>query len=321
VIERSSVFLGVASELAGEAKRVRLHLIEAARFRSARLDDARTRRLQLESELDAKREALQLSAIRRSEARVRLETMGERIRRELGIEVEIAKSTPIPEGVHPAEAELVLSQLEEELLGLGPINELAEIELAELTEKLQFLDTQLEDVKASRRELGKVIRSIDSEILQLFQGAIDDITENFSILFDQLFQGGKGRLVLSNLSEPLASGLDIEVALPGKSVKRLSLLSGGERSLIALAFLFSIFESRPSPFYILDEVEAALDDINLNRFLKLITSFGKSSQLLIISHQKRTMEVADLLYGVTMQEGGSTKVVSQRMSQVSANAQ
>ena len=321
VIERSSIVLGVASELAGEAKRLRLHLIEAARFRSERLNDARTRRSQLEAELEAKREALQLSAIRRSEARVRLETMGERIRRELSIEVEIAKSTPIPEGVYPAEAELVLRQLEEELSRLGPINELAEIELAELTEKLEFLDTQLDDVKASRRELGKVIRSIDSEILQLFQGAINDVTENFSILFDQLFQGGKGRLVLSDPNEPLASGLDIEVTLPGKSVKRLSLLSGGERSLVALAFLFSIFESRPSPFYILDEVEAALDDINLNRFLKLITSFGKSSQLLIISHQKRTMEVADLLYGVTMQEGGSTKVVSQRMSQVAANAQ
>lgn len=321
VIERSSVFQGVASELAGEAKRVRLHLIEVAKFKSERLNDARTRRSQLEVELDAKREALQLSAIRGSEARVRLETMGERIRRELGIEVEIAKSTPIPEGVHPTEAELVLRQLEEELSSLGPINELAEIELAELTEKLEFLDAQLEDIKASRRELGKVIRSIDSEILQLFQGAINDVTENFSILFDQLFQGGKGRLVLSDPNEPLASGLDIEVVLPGKSVKRLSLLSGGERSLIALAFLFSVFESRPSPFYILDEVEAALDDINLNRFLKLITSFGKSSQLLIISHQKRTMEVADLLYGVTMQEGGSSKVVSQRMSQVAVDAQ
>lgn len=321
VITRSSALELEASALVSQAKRERLRLIEGAQFRSDRLHEARTRRSHLETELESKREALQLSAIRRSETRVRIETMGERIRRELGIETEIAKNTPIPEGVHPTQAEYVLKQLEEELSGLGPINELAEIELAELAEKSEFLESQLEDIKGSRRELGKVIRSIDTEMLLVFEGAIADVARNFSVLFEQLFQGGKGRLVLTEPDDPLQSGLDIEVTLPGKSVKKLSLLSGGERSLIALAFLFSIFESRPSPFYILDEVEAALDDINLNRFLKLITSFGKTSQLLIISHQKRTMEVADLLYGVTMVEGGSTKVVSQRMSKVAINAQ
>ena len=310
-----------ASALLAGAKRERLQLIDEARLKSERLNEARSRRSQHEAELGEKRDALQLSTIRQSEAKVRLETMGERVRRELGIETEIAKSTPVPEGVHPTEAEYVLRQCEEELSGLGPINELAEVELSELTEKLHFLESQLEDIKSSRRDLGKVIRSIDSEMLQLFESAFADVAENFSSLFEQLFQGGKGRLVLVDPDELMQSGLDIEVVLPGKSIKRLSLLSGGERSLIALAFLFSVFRSRPSPFYILDEVEAALDDINLNRFLRLITSFGKSSQLLIISHQKRTMEVADLLYGVTMQEGGSTKVVSQKMSKMALNSE
>ncbi|NNN19212.1 MAG: chromosome segregation protein SMC [Acidimicrobiaceae bacterium] len=320
VIYRSSELEMRASNLSSLAKEERVRLVNEAKLRSERLDEARRRRSRLESDLDAKREALQINMIRSSETKVRLETMGERIRRELGIETEIAKSTPIPEGVSPTQAEYVLKQVEEGLSDLGPINELAEIELAELTEKSKFLELQLEDIRTSRRDLGKVIRSIDAEMLQVFHSAFNDVADKFSRVFEQLFQGGKGRLILTQEDDPLQSGLEIEVSLPGKSVKKLSLLSGGERSLIALAFLFSIFEARPSPFYILDEVEAALDDINLNRFLKLITSFGKTSQLLIISHQKRTMEVADLLYGVTMPEGGSTKVVSQRMSRVAKNA-
>lgn len=315
VIFRSEALQSEASRIAFEAKRSRQHLLELAKVRSEHLSEARTKRLSLESDLEDKRESLQLSNIRKSETKVRLETMAERVRRELGIEAEIAKNTPIPEGVAPAQAESVLRELEDELSSLGPINELAELELAELNEKLKFLEAQLDDVKSSRRELDKVITSIDSEMLQVFESAIKDVSGQFSILFSQLFQGGKGRLVLSEPADPLHSGLEIEVALPGKRIKRLSLLSGGERSLVALAFLFSVFESRPSPFYILDEVEAALDDINLNRFLKLIRNFGRTSQLLVISHQKRTMEVADLLYGVTMQEGGSTKVISQRINQ------
>ncbi|TAN20258.1 MAG: hypothetical protein EPN30_10880, partial [Actinomycetota bacterium] len=320
VIERSAKLESEASSVANQVKNERLRLIDEARIRSQRLNEARVRRSDLELALDGKREILQLSMVRSSETKVRLETMGERIRRELGIETDIAKNTPIPEGIPPTQADHVLKQLEDEMAALGPINELAEFELSELTEKSEFLESQLEDIRASRRELGKVIRSIDLEMLQVFQSAIADVSRNFSILFEQLFNGGRGRLMVLEADDPLQSGIEIEVSLPGKSVKRMSLLSGGERALIALAFLFSVFESRPSPFYILDEVEAALDDINLNRFLKLISSFGKTSQLLIISHQKRTMEVADLLYGVTMQEGGSTRVVSQRMSEASVNA-
>ncbi len=319
VIADASRLESWASGVLEELRRDRIQLLNEARLKSEKLSEARSKRSRLEAELNDRREALQVFTVRQSEARVRLETIGERIRRDLGIEVEIAKNTPVPEGVHPSEAEFLLRQLEDELSRLGPVNELAELELSELTEKKQFLESQLEDVNASRRELGKVIQSIDSEMLQIFRSAVSDVAENFSILFEQLFQGGKGRLVMTDPNEPMKSGLDVEATLPGKSIKRLSLLSGGERSLISLAFLFSVFESRPSPFYILDEVEAALDDINLNRFLRLITSFGKSSQLLIISHQKRTMEVADLLYGVTMEQGGSTKVVSQRMAAIGAN--
>lgn len=300
----------ISSSLKGERSR----LLTEAQHRLDQLAEARSRRSHLEKDLELKRESMQLMAIRKSEAKIRMETLGERIRRELGIEVEIAVSTPIPEGINPTQAESILSSLEAELAGLGAVNELAEIELTELTERSQFLESQLEDVKASRRELVKVIRAIDSEMLTVFEQAFSDVSTKFAALFEGLFPGGRGSIILSDPLNPLESGLEIEVSLPGKRVKRLSLLSGGERSLVALAFLFAIFESRPSPFYILDEVEAALDDINLNRFLRLITSFGKRAQLLVISHQKRTMEVADLLYGVTMQEGGSTKVVAQRIS-------
>lgn len=321
VIDTATRLHEEGSYIASLLKEQRSKLVVEAQERLDSISRHRTKRVNFEKEQEVKRDALQLCLIRQSEARVRLESMGERIRRELGIETEIAMNTPVLEGVHPTQAESVLLDLEGELTGLGPINELAEIELTELTERSHFLEAQLEDVKGSRRELVKVIRAIDAEMLSVFELAFGDVSQNFSSLFEKLFPGGKGKLVLSDPSEPLSSGLEIEVALPGKSIKRMSLLSGGERSLVALAFLFAIFESRPSPFYILDEVEAALDDINLNRFLRLISSFGRKAQLLVVSHQKRTMEVADSLYGVTMQEGGSTRVVSQKFSQPFAQTQ
>lgn len=318
VAKWASLMHAQALEAATEAKNRRSTLNAQAQKRLDSLMQARDARRRCEGAIDERRDALQLCSIRASETRVRLETMAERIRRELGIETDIAVATPIPEGIHPNEAEHVLAVLEDEFGSLGAVNELAEYELAELAERSRFLEAQLEDVKGSRRELIKVIRAIDSEMLNVFQSAFSDVAQNFTVLFEKLFPGGKGRLFLTDPEHPLESGLEIEVTLPGKSVRKLSLLSGGERSLVALAFLFSIFESRPSPFFILDEVEAALDDINLNRFLRLITSFGRYSQLLVISHQKRTMEVADLLYGVTMQEGGSTKIVAQNMSRILA---
>jgi chromosome segregation protein len=176
------------------------------------------------------------------------------------------------------------------------------------------LEGQLEDVKASRRELAKVIRAIDTEIVDVFRAAFADVSENFTTLFGMLFPGGAGKLRLTDPDNLLETGIEVEARPSGKNVKRLSLLSGGERSLTALAFLFAVFRSRPSPFYLMDEVEAALDDVNLHRFLDLIHEFRNEAQLLVVSHQKRTMEAADALYGVTMQPGGSSKVVSERVA-------
>ena len=171
----------------------------------------------------------------------------------------------------------------------------------------------MSDVRHARRELQEVIRALDQEIMQTFSSAVADVNEHFSSLIAMLFPGGQGRLNMTEPDDPLNTGVEIEVRPMGRNVRRLSLLSGGERSMAALAFLFAVFRSRPSPFYLMDEVEAALDDVNLQRFLSLVDEFREEAQLLIVTHQKRTMESADALYGVTMVPGASSKVVSQRV--------
>ena len=170
-----------------------------------------------------------------------------------------------------------------------------------------------DSVRATRRELRKVIRSIDEEIVRVFSSAWAEVSEHFTSLFGSLFPGGTGVLRLTDTSDLLSTGIEVEARPSGKNVKKLSLLSGGERSLTALAFLFAVFRSRPSPFYVMDEVEAALDDVNLHRFLGLVGQFRDDAQLLIVSHQKRTMEAADCLYGVSMAPGDSSRVVSERV--------
>jgi chromosome segregation protein len=205
-------------------------------------------------------------------------------------------------------------ELERELRSLGPINPLALEEFEVLQERHTFLEGQLDDVRQSRRELSKVIRAIDEEIVRVFAAAFADVAANFEHLFQTLFPGGMGRLTLTDPTNLLDTGVEVEARPSGKNVKKLSLLSGGERSLTALAYLFAVFRSRPSPFYVMDEVEAALDDVNLHRFLGLVEEFRQDAQLLIVSHQKRTMEAADCLYGVSMQPGGSSKVVSEKVS-------
>jgi chromosome segregation protein len=202
-------------------------------------------------------------------------------------------------------------ELERELRIMGPINPLALQEFEELQQRHTFLEAELEDVRESRKELAKVIRQVDAEIQSTFASAFADVSENFRQIFSGLFPGGDGRIVLTEPGNLLDTGIDIE-AKPCKNVKKLSLLSGGERSLTAIAFLFAVFRSRPSPFYVMDEVEAALDDVNLHRFLRLIADFRRDAQLLIVSHQKRTMEAGDCLLGVSMQPGGSSKVVVER---------
>jgi chromosome segregation protein len=202
---------------------------------------------------------------------------------------------------------------ERELAELGRVNPLALEEFAALEERYNFLSTQLEDVKAARKDLLDVVADVDARILQVFSDAFIDVEREFQEVFTVLFPGGEGRLRLTNPDDMLTTGIEVEARPPGKKVTRLSLLSGGEKALTAVAMLVAIFRARPSPFYIMDEVEAALDDTNLRRLISLFELLRARSQLLIITHQKPTMEVADALYGVTMQGDGITAVISQRM--------
>ncbi|MGH3266051.1 MAG: AAA family ATPase, partial [Trebonia sp.] len=202
---------------------------------------------------------------------------------------------------------------ERELAELGRVNPLALEEFAALEERYNFLSTQLEDVKGARKDLLDVVADVDARILQVFTDAYTDVEREFREVFAELFPGGEGRLLLTDPDDMLITGIEVEARPPGKKIKRLSLLSGGEKSLTAVAMLVAIFRARPSPFYVLDEVEAALDDVNLRRLLQLFERLRAQSQLIIITHQKPTMEVADALYGVTMRDDGISAVISQRM--------
>jgi chromosome segregation protein len=202
---------------------------------------------------------------------------------------------------------------ERQLARLGKVNPLALEEYAALQERHQFLATQLDDLRKTRRDLLTVVKEVDDRVQEVFASAYADTAREFEGLFARLFPGGAGRLLLTEPDDMLATGIEIEARPPGKKVKRLSLLSGGERSLTAIAYLFAIFKARPSPFYVLDEVEAALDDSNLQRLLSVFEELRESSQLIVITHQRRTMEAADALYGVTMRGDGVSTVISQRV--------
>lgn len=202
-----------------------------------------------------------------------------------------------------------------ELEALGAINPLALEEYEALSERHAYLNQQIEDLKATRRDLNTVMDEVSSHIAEVFTAAMDDINTHYRRIFETLFPGGEGHLELDDPSNPLNSGVEIHARPAGKKVKRLSLLSGGERSLASLALLIAIYMSRPSPFYALDEVEAALDDRNLSRLLQVIGELGERSQLIVVTHQKRTMQIAETLYGVSMRGGVST-VLSQQMEEL-----
>ena len=286
---------------------------EEVRGLAAHLDQLRTDRTAAERQLDEVRERARRAEVEEAEARLRLETAVEMIRNDLDVEPDAAVAAPLPELPEGVSAQARVRELDRELRLLGPINPLALEEFTELQQRHGFLEEQLEDVRTTRRELNRVIKAVDEEIQTVFAAAYADVAENFTTLFDGLFPGGSGRLVLTEPEDLLATGIEVEAKPGGKNVKKLSLLSGGERSLTALAFLFAVFRSRPSPFYVMDEVEAALDDVNLHRFLGLIAEFRREAQLLVVSHQKRTMEAGDSLLGVTMQPGGSSKVIVERV--------
>ncbi len=212
-----------------------------------------------------------------------------------------------------AEQEKRLKRAERDLAALGRVNPLALEEFAALEERHQFLSTQLEDLKSSRKDLLDIIKEVDERVQRVFADAFEDTSAQFVRIFARLFPGGEGRLVLTDPSDMLTTGIEVEARPAGKKIKRLSLLSGGERSLTAVALLVAIFKARPSPFYVMDEVEAALDDTNLGRLITIFEELRESSQLIIITHQKRTMEIADALYGVTMRGDGVSTVISQRL--------
>lgn len=287
--------------------------VAAARAGGERLDSLHRERNQLERQLDAFRERSRRLDLELAELSMRASSITEMVE-ELGSEPEEAVSASCPELPDGVAAEQHAAALSDKIAAIGPVNPLALQELSELETRAGELEGQVQDVRSARRELQQIVRLLNQEIMETFASAAADVNEHFSDLVHTLFPGGTGRLALTEPENLLETGVDIEVRPAGRNVRRVSLLSGGERSLVAIAFLFAVFRSRPSPFYLMDEVEAALDDVNLHRFLDLLKEFREEAQLIIVSHQKRTMEQADALYGVTMAPGGSSQVVSQKVA-------
>jgi len=294
--------------------------LEAARAGGERLEALRRERADADATLAESNERERELEVQATSVAAHLEALVETVRRELGVDVGAIIGAERPELDESTTPEQRAEELAARLADLGPINPLALEELSVLEERHRDLDTQVADVRNARRELQEVVRTLDEEIMSTFASAAADVNEHFSDLVGTLFPGGQGRLTLTDPDDLLHTGVEIEVRPAGRNVRRVSLLSGGERSLAALAFLFAVFRSRPSPFYLMDEVEAALDDVNLHRFLGLIDEFRDEAQLVIVSHQKRTMEAADALYGVTMAPGGSSQVVSQKVERTTVPA-
>ncbi|MFJ8212443.1 AAA family ATPase [Streptomyces sp. NPDC096033] len=323
----------------GRAEAERTAAEQAKAVRERELGEARGRGRDLKGELDKLTDSVHRGEVLGAEKRLRIEQLETRSLEELGVEpaalvAEYGPDQPVPPSP-PAEGEVLpedpdhprnrpgpfdrarqekrLKAAERAYQQLGKVNPLALEEFAALEERHQFLSEQLEDLRKTRADLLQVVKEVDQRVEQVFTEAYRDTAREFEGVFSRLFPGGEGRLVLTDPENMLATGVDVEARPPGKKVKRLSLLSGGERSLTAVALLVSIFKARPSPFYVMDEVEAALDDTNLQRLIRIMEELQESSQLIVITHQKRTMEVADALYGVSMQGDGVSKVISQRL--------
>lgn len=288
--------------------------IEAVKAGGQKLEELRHSRHTLEQRLGVARDKARVLELEEAEVKLRIDALIESIHRDLHSEPSEVMSAPCPDLANDVDPIDHANKLADKLSSLGPVNPLALEELAALEDRHKDLDSQVDDVRTARRELQEVVRSLDEEIMESFAAAAADVNEHFSSLVAMLFPGGVGRLVLTDPDDLLNTGVEIEVRPAGRNVRRVSLLSGGERSMAALAFLFAVFRSRPSPFYLMDEVEAALDDVNLHRFLGLVKEFRDEAQLIIVSHQKRTMETGDALYGVTMAPGGSSQVVSQKVA-------
>src|SRR4051812_31531802 len=311
----------------------------AKALRERELTAARSTGRDVKAELDKLTDSVHRGEVLGAEKRLRIEQLETKALEELGVEPaglvsEYGPHQPVPpsppaEGeelpddpehprnqpkqFHRAEQEKRLKAAERAYQQLGKVNPLALEEFAALEERHKFLSEQLDDLKKTRADLLQVVKEVDERVEQVFTEAYRDTAREFEGVFSRLFPGGEGRLLLTDPDNMLTTGVDVEARPPGKKVKRLSLLSGGERSLTAVALLVSIFKARPSPFYVMDEVEAALDDTNLQRLIRIMEELQEASQLIVITHQKRTMEVADALYGVSMQGDGVSKVISQRL--------
>jgi chromosome segregation protein len=318
---------------------------EAEQARAAadsELSELRGRIRALSADLDELTTSVHRDEVARAEQRLRIESLEERALAEFGMEPEALMAEYGPDQLVPpslrapgdqagagepepqpypyvrAEQERRLRTAEKALVLLGRVNPLALEEFAALEERHRFLTEQLDDLKRSRKDLLDLISDVDARVEAVFAEAFADTAAQFEQVFARLFPGGAGRLVLTDPESMLTTGIEVEARPPGKKIKRLSLLSGGERSLTAVAFLVALFKARPSPFYVLDEVEAALDDVNLGRLLDVLEELRDDSQLIVITHQKRTMEIADALYGVSMRGDGVTHVISQRMRERAA---
>jgi chromosome segregation protein len=305
--------------------------VEQARTeREGQLGEVRTTVKRLAGQLDEVTTSVHRDELARAEQRMRVEQLEAKALEELGVDPETLVNeygpdllVPMPPGDdgEPVDPEPYVRATqtkrartaERALALLGKVNPLALEEFAALEERHAFLVEQLEDLKNTRRDLLDIIKEVDDRVEQVFASAYEDTAREFADVFARLFPGGEGRLVLTEPDDMLATGIDVEARPPGKKIKRLSLLSGGERSLVAVAFLVALFKARPSPFYVLDEVEAALDDVNLGRLLEIYEELRESSQLIVITHQKRTMEIADALYGASMRGDGVTALISQRI--------
>ncbi|NUS42663.1 MAG: AAA family ATPase, partial [Mycobacteriaceae bacterium] len=328
--------------LVAEALERRDELVRRRNDLAAGLDQVKDRARALTGQLAQLTDAVHRDEVAKAQAALRIEQLEETIADQFGIGLEdlIAEygpAAPLPpspqeiaeyeQAVERGEAVTRpqplaynrdqqlrrIKSAEKDLTTLGKVNPLALEEFAALEERYNFLSTQLEDVKNARKDLLEVVAEVDERILQVFAEAYEDVSREFVEVFKTLFPGGEGRLLLTDPSDMLATGIEVEARPPGKKVKRLSLLSGGEKSLSAVAFLVAIFRARPSPFYVMDEVEAALDDTNLRRLISLFEQLRAKSQLIVITHQKPTMEIADALYGVSMRGDGITQVISQRL--------
>ena len=305
---------------------------EAARAeREAEIGQVRARLEEATADLARLTDAVHRDEVARAEQRLRISQLEERAVSDLGIDPEVLveeygphQPVPVvvPDGEEPRDPVPYVREVQEkrrrlaerDLARLGKVNPLALEEHAALAERHRFLTEQLADLKKSRADLLEIVKEIDERVERVFTEAYADTAAAFEDVFSRLFPGGEGRLTLTDPEDMLTTGIEIEARPPGKKVKRLSLLSGGERSLTAVALLVAIFKARPSPFYVMDEVEAALDDTNLGRLLEIFTELREDSQLIVITHQKRTMEIADALYGVTMRGDGVTTVISQRLA-------